>query len=87
MTIANEPLSSGNVDAAHAVLSQLRAGLTIDSLSKFIGHPDYRFLVFQSHGGVVAVCGYRLLVTITRGKALPSTRSGGRQGGTWARDW
>ena len=68
MTIANEPLSSVNIDAAHAVLSQLRTGLTIDSLSKFIGHPDYRFLVFRSHGGVVAVCGYRLLVTITRGK-------------------
>ena len=62
-----ENLNESNAGSALAVLQQLRSGLRLDRLLGFIGHRDYRFLVFWSDGRVVAVCGYRMLETITRG--------------------
>ena len=60
-----EPLSRENLTEAHRVLVQLRTDLPLDRLEGFIEDPHYRFLVFRDPG-VVAVCGFRMLETITR---------------------
>jgi ribosomal protein S18 acetylase RimI-like enzyme len=67
MQLSCEDLSLLNAESALVVLAQLRIDLQLDRLLEFVGHSEYRFLVFRRGAVVVAVCGYRMLETITRG--------------------
>ncbi len=67
MNITSEKLTQTNLSEAWQVIRQLRTELKEDQFSHFIGHASYKFLVFRHNQKVVAVCGYRMLETITRG--------------------
>ncbi len=67
MKITSEKLTQTNVSEAWHVLRQLRNDLQEDQFSHFIDHASYKFLVFRHNQKIVAVCGYRMLETITRG--------------------
>ena len=60
-----EPLSRENLAEAHRVLAQLRTELSVERLEGFIDDDLYEFRVYRE-AEVVAVCGFRMLETITR---------------------
>ena len=60
-----EPLSRENLAEAHRVLAQLRTELSVERLERFIDDDLYEFRVYRE-AEVVAVCGFRMLETITR---------------------